>query len=84
MQLHYIQVGKLNQNAYIERFKCTFRHEVLDADVFESLREVREMTRQWSTVYNEERPHHSLGSLPPAMFRRQVEQARNSTLELSH
>jgi len=41
------------------------------------------MTRQWITVYNEERLHDSLGSLPPAMFRRQLEQARNSTLELS-
>lgn len=81
--LHYIQPGKPNQNAYIERFNRTFRHEVLDAYVFESLREVRDITRQWITVYNEERPHDSLGSLPPAMFRRQVEQARNSTLELS-
>ena len=41
------------------------------------------MTRQWITVYNEERPHDSLGSLPPALFRRQVEQARHSTFELS-
>lgn len=31
----------------------------------------------------EERPHHSLGSLPPALFRRPGEQARHSTLELS-
>ena len=83
VQLNYIQPGKPNQNAYIERFNRTFRHEVLDAYVFQSLREVREITRQWITVYNEERPHDSLGSLPPAMFRRQVEQARHSTLELS-
>lgn len=83
VQLHYIQPGKPNQNAYIERFNRTFRHEVLDAYVFASLREVREITRHWITTYNEERPHDSLGSIPPAMFRRQVEQARPSTLELS-
>lgn len=81
--LHYIQPGKPNQNAYIERFNRTFRHAVLDAYVFESLRQVREITRHWITAYNEDRPHHSLGSIPPAMFRRQVENARHSTLELS-
>ncbi len=83
VQLNYIQPGKPNQNAYIERFNRTFRHEVLDAYVFESLKEVREITRHWITAYNEDRPHDSLGSIPPAMFRRQVEQARYSTLELS-
>ncbi len=52
--------------------------------VFESLRQVREITRAWIIEYNEERPHSSLGKIPPAMFRRQVENARNSTLELCH
>jgi len=33
---------------------------------------------------NEERPHDSLGKIPPAMFRRQTETARNSTSELCH
>jgi putative transposase len=84
VKLKYIQPGKPNQNAYIERFNRTFRHEVLDAYVFESLRQVREITRSWITEYNEERPHDSLGRIPPAMFRRQVEKAENSTLELSH
>ncbi|MDD9998312.1 MAG: integrase core domain-containing protein, partial [Rhodospirillaceae bacterium] len=54
------------------------------AYVFESLRQVREITRQWITEYNEDRPHDSLGRIPPAMFRRQIETARNSNLELSH
>ena len=57
---------------------------VLDAYVFESLREVREVTRHWITAYNEDRPHNSLGIMPPAMFRWQVEKARHSTLGLSH
>ena len=84
VKLNYIQPGKPNPNAYIERFNRTFRHEVLDAYGFESLRQVREITRHWITEYNEERPHDSLGRIPPAMFRRQINQATNSTLELSH
>jgi putative transposase len=80
--LKYIQPGKPNQNVYIERFNRTFRHEVLDAYLFESLSQVREITHHWMTEYNEERPHDSLGRIPPAMFRRQVENAGNSTLEL--
>lgn len=83
VELIYIQPGKPNQNAYIERFNRTYRHEVLDAYVFESLRQVRQITRKWIIEYNEERPHDSLGKIPPTMFRRQVEKARNSTLELS-
>jgi putative transposase len=84
VKLIYIQPGKPNQNAYIERFNRTYRHGVLNAYVFESLRQVGKITRAWITEYNEERPHNSLGKIPPAMFRRQVENARNSTSELSH
>lgn len=73
IELRYIQPGKPNQNAYIERFNRTYRHEVLDAYVFESLRQVRRITRAWINEYNEERPHDSLGKIPPAMFRRQIE-----------
>ncbi len=84
VELRYIQPGKPNQDAYIERFNRTFRHEVLDAYVFESLRQVRQITRDWIYEYNEERPHDSLGKIPPAMFRRQTETARNSNSELCH
>ena len=48
----------------------TFRHEVLDAYVFESLRQVRQITRERIYDYNGEQPHDSLGKIPSAVFRR--------------
>lgn len=71
IHLHHIQPGKPTQNAYVERFNRSFRHEVLDAHVFGSLSQVREIVHEWMTSYNEERPHQSLGNLPPSLFRQQ-------------
>jgi len=50
---------------FIERFNRSYREAVLDMFVFQSLREVREQTEKWLKEYNEERPHESLGHLPP-------------------
>lgn len=70
--LHYIQPGKPTQNAYIERFNRTMRREVLDAHLFNSLTEVREIVHEWMTSYNEERPHDSLNNTPPSVYRRSI------------
>ena len=66
--LQHIRPGKPNENAFIERFNRTYRTEVLDAWVFTSLREVRDISEQWMTIYNTERPHDSLGGVPPSTF----------------
>jgi putative transposase len=83
VEIRYIQPGKPNQNAFIERFNRTYRNEVLDAHLFESLSQVRELTYRWLQTYNEIRPHDALGRIPPAVFRRRLEEARISTFELS-
>lgn len=82
IELRYIQPGKPNQNAYVERFNRTYRSEVLNAYLFETMGQVREITKKWKGDYNEQRPHDALGRIPPSVFRRGVE-AKNSTLELS-
>jgi putative transposase len=57
-----------DQNAFIERFHKTYREEVLDAYVFESIEQVHEVTETWFREYNEERPHASIGRVPPLTF----------------
>ena len=42
--------------------------EVLDAHLFEALEELQALTDTGLRVYNEQRPHDSLGRVPPLMF----------------
>ncbi|BCA57146.1 transposase [Nitrospira sp. KM1] len=73
IELRYIQPGKQNQHAFIERFNRTYRTEVLNASVFESLEQVREISGEWLQSYNEERPHDAFAGMPPAAYRAQLE-----------
>lgn len=79
IMIDYIEPGKPNQNAYIERFNRSYREEVLDTWLFQSLEEVRELTWAWMLEYNGERDHDGLGGLTPAEA---LQHARVSTFEL--
>lgn len=65
ISLTYIQPGKPMQNGYVERCNGSIRNELLNANVFYSLREVREKIEEWMLDYNNHRPHESLDYRAP-------------------
>ena len=65
VKLHFIQPGKPTQNAYVERFNRTVRHEWLDMHLFESIAQAQETATQWLWRYNNERPNMALGGITP-------------------
>ena len=83
IELCHIQPGKPTQNGFAERFNGSFRREFLNVYLFESVKQVQEMSWHWRIDYNEERPHDSLGGLPPSIYRQTLE-LENSNLEVSH
>lgn len=65
IQLLFIQPGKPTQNAYVERFNRTVRHEWLDEHIFESIEHAQQTATRWLWRYNNERPHMALGGITP-------------------
>lgn len=68
VRLAFIQPGKPAQNAFIERFNRTYREEILDAYLFDSIEEAQAITQAWLEEYNAIRPHEALGGLPPYQY----------------
>jgi len=61
----YIQPGKPQQNAYVERFNRAVRYEWLSQYYWQDLDEVRDHATRWIWSYNHERPNMALGGITP-------------------
>ena len=65
IRFEYIQPGKPQQNAYVERFNRTVRYEWLSQYYWSSIKEVQDFATQWMWSYNHDRPHMALGGFTP-------------------
>jgi putative transposase len=62
----YIERGSPWENGYIESFNARLRDELLNGEIFYTLREAQIVIESWRHHYNTIRPHASIGYKPPA------------------
>ena len=65
IDFQYIQPGKPQQNAYVERFNRTVRYEWLSQYYWSDLDVVRDFATKWAWFYNHERPNMALDGFTP-------------------
>ena len=62
----YIAPGSPWENGYVESFNARLRDELLDGEIFYTLREAQIVIESWRRHYNAVRPHAALGYKAPA------------------
>jgi putative transposase len=67
VRLEYIQPGKPQQNAYIERYNRTLRDEWLGQCIFETIEEAQDQATECLWTYNNERPNMGISGMTPVM-----------------
>ena len=65
IHLSFIQPGKPQQNAHIERFNRTVQNEWLDEHLFESIQHAQSTATEWLRRYNAERSNMASGGMTP-------------------
>lgn len=65
-QPRHIEPGSPRENGYNESFNGRLRDELLNGEIFYTLKEAQIIVEQWRRHYNAVRPHSSLGYRPPA------------------
>jgi len=76
----YIEPGSPWENGYAESFHGRLRDELLNAEVFNGLRDAKTLAAGWRNEYNHRRPHSSLGYVPPATYAAGCEVDRAASL----
>ena len=66
VQTLFIEPGSPWENGYIESFNGKFRNELLNGEIFYTLKEAQVLIEEWRREYNTLRPHSSLNYRPPA------------------
>ena len=62
----FIAPGSPWENGYNESFNGKLRDELLNGEIFYSLKEAKVVIEQWRKYYNTKRPQSVLGYRPPA------------------
>ena len=62
----YIEPGSPWENGYNESFNSKLRDEILNTEIFSTLKQAKVLIERWRHHYNTIRPHSSLGYRPPA------------------
>ena len=62
----FIEPGSPWENGYVESFNGKLRDELLNREIFYTLREAQVLIEAWRQEYNQRRPHSALGYRPPA------------------
>ena len=62
----FIEPGSPWENGYVESFNGKLRDELLNGEIFYTLREAKVLVERSRVHYNTRRPHSSLGYRPPA------------------
>lgn len=64
----YVEPASPWQNGFVESFHSRLRDELLEMEVFESLKEAKLLATHWRLDYNHRRPHSGLKYMTPAAF----------------
>jgi len=62
----FIEPGSPWENGYVESFNGRMRDELLNLEIFYTMKEAKHLIEMWRWEYNHIRPHSSLGYKPPA------------------
>lgn len=80
IEINFIQPGKPQQNAYIERFNRTVRYDWLGQELFTDISDLQERADKWLWTYNNLRPNMGIGGFTPAQKLQQLKQMSTGNL----